>query len=405
MTLEEDGVKVSLSVNFYRFQLSRLKGSFVGYGYSNSGGTADEDAFWTIQDKFDGSDTLQTWDAYYRAKVLETCKIYLIGLWVFEKNNLTLADTTVTNIETELEEILNDFGSGSKTKLNAVLQPYGVNYKMLKTVFETEAKLETAEIFLYGENASKIGTETKDAFLGEHYLRFKQIFYANYAYEYLRDTNGDIIYYDEDGAVLYDTVNGYARTENGTTVYYLTPESKQIAYDTVNGSPKYKTDSSGNVVRRTLTEEEAANVLSDAQTAYEQIKDSTEAEFENLLAAENGTSEYTDGYYLLRGTDYTSVSDDLGYLTEIEQKLDLMKVGEVAWLVSDSGYHIIRRYEPTSGAYDMEVNEVWFTSFADNLMGELFLEECEKHLANIGVKENVLASAPSLAEIEPNYSF
>lgn len=401
MTLDREDTKVSLSVNFYRFQLSRLKGSFVGYGYTNGGGSASDAAFWAIQDKFDGGDQLQTWDEYYRAQVLETCKIYLIGLWVFEKNGLKLSDAAKQNIEEELQNIVNDYGDGSKTKLNAVLKPYGVNYKLLKNAYETEAKLEIAQDFLYGANASGLGETVKEEYLNAHYFRFKQIFYAKYDYEYIVDKNGDKVYYDESGNILYDTANGYERDG----VYYLSRESEQIAYDKVNGTPKYKTDDKGNVIRRELTAEELATVRSDAETTYAAVKEATETAFENVLAAENAESQFTDGYYLLRGTDYSSVSADLAYLSEIERLLEGMAVGEVGRLESDSGYHIIRRYAPTKGAYDLEVNEVWFSGFAEGLMAELFLKECETYLPKIAVNGSVLASAPSLADIDPNYYF
>ena len=399
MTLDRDGVKVSLSVNFYRFQLSRLKGSFVGYGYTNGGGSASNAAFWSIRDKFDGSE-LQTWDEYYRAQVLETCKIYLVGLWVFEKNGLKLSEAAKTNIQEELDNIMSDYGDGSKTKLNAVLKPYGVNYKLLKSAYETEAKLETAQNFLYGANASKLGETVKEEYLNAHYLRFKQIFFATYDYEYIVDANGDKVYYDENGNVLYDT-SGYEKDG----VYYLTKDYTKIAYDVTNGSPKYKTDANGNVIRLELTKDELEKVEEDAKTTHDTVKDETETVFENVLAAENGESEFTDGYYLLRGTDYTSVSTDLAYLSEIEQTLEGMEIGQVKMLPSDSGYHIIRRYAPTKGAYAMEVNEVWFTTFADGLMAELFLDDAQTYLPQIAVKEAVLASAPSLADIEPNYYF
>lgn len=400
MTLDYEGTKVSLSVNFYRFQLSRLKGSFVGYGTTVNGVSASDAAFWSIQDKFDGSE-LQTQDEYYRAQVLETCKIYLIGLWVFEKNDLKLSETAKTNIQQELDDVVADYGNGSKTKLNAVLAPFGMNYRLLKDAYETEAKLETAQDFLYGVNAANLGENVKEEYLNAHYLRFKQVFYAKYDYEYIVDKNGDKVYYDDSGNVLYDTVNGYKRGD----IYYLSSTSETIAYDRVNGTPKYKTDSKGNVIRRELTAEELATVRSDAETTYAAVKDATEAAFENVLAAENAESQFTDGYYLLRGTDYASVSADLAYLSEIERLLEGMEIGEVGWLESDSGYHIIRRYAPTAGAYDMEVNEVWFSGFADGLMAELFLEKCESFFPQIAVNESVLASAPSLAEIDPNDYF
>ena len=402
MTLNYEGVKVTLSVNFYRFQLSRMKGSFVGYGYTNNGVGAKDAAFWTTQDKFDGSDQIQTWDEYYRAQVLEDCKYYLIGLWYFKKEGLSLSETAKTNIQQELDDIVADFGDGSKTKLNAILAPFGMNYRLLKDAYETEAKLEAVQNALY----ATLGDTIKNEYLNEHYLHFKQIFFAKYEYEYIKDGNGDIVYYDDSGNILYDTENGYRKTENGKTVYYSSESYEHIQYDTVNGTPKHQTDAkTGEKIRRELTEEELAKVQSDAEAAYNAIKDASNDVFEARMLSENGENEYTDGYYLLRGTDYTTISSDLAYLAEIEKELDSMTVGETEMLESNDGYHIIRRYAPTDKAYNMEVNEDWFSTFADGLAAEVFLKNCELYLPQIAVKDSILSSVPSIAEIEPNYYF
>lgn len=414
MTLNYEKTKVTLSVNFYRFQLSRLKGSFVGYGYTNNGGSASDDAFWAIQDTFGDSGQLQTWDEYYRAQVLETCKIYLVGLWYFKKEGLSLSETAKTNIQQELDDIVADYGNGSKTKLNAVLAPFGMNYRLLKDAYETEAKLETVQNFLYGTNAATLGENVKNEYLNAHYLHFKQIFFAKYEYEYIKDVNGDTVYYDGNGNILYDETNGYTHKddknnpitdENGKTVYYISDSSEKINYDKVNGNPKYKTDANGNVIRRELTQDELASVKSDAEATFSAVKDATAEVFEARMLSENGESEYSDGYYLLRGTDYSAVSSDLAYLSQIAEMLDSMTVGEVKMLESTDGYHIIRRYAPTDGAYDMEVNEVWFSTFADGLMAELFLKKCDLYLPQISVSDSVLSSVPSIADIEPNYYF
>lgn len=414
MTLNYEGTKVTLSVNFYRFQLSRLKGSFVGYGTTKNGVGANDASFWSIQDKFDGSDRLQTQDEYYRAQVLETCKIYLIGLWYFKKEGLSLSETAKENIQQELDDLVADYGNGSKTKLNAVLAPFGMNYRLLKDAYETEAKLETVQDYLYGANAATLGENVKNEYLNSHYLRFKQILIAKYEYEYIKDVNGDTVYYDESGNILYDETYGYTHKdgngnpvtdENSKTVYFLSEISEKIKYDKVNGSPKYKTDANGNVIRRELSEEELAAVKSDAEATFSAVSNATDDVFESRMLSENGESQYTDGYYLLRDTDYTAISSDLAYLSQIAEMLDSMTVGQTEMIESNDGYHIIRRYTPTNGAYDMEANEVWFSTFADGLMAELFLKNCDLYLSQIAVNESVNASVPSIADIEPNYYF
>ena len=54
MTLEKDGIKVSLSVNMYELMLSRGKGSLIEQKNSVNGMYANQEGFWNYQSKFDG---------------------------------------------------------------------------------------------------------------------------------------------------------------------------------------------------------------------------------------------------------------------------------------------------------------------------------------------------------------
>ena len=184
LSINKDGKKATFSANHYQLLLSRLKGAFVSYGYSNeSGAAADSEKFWNVQDTFDGQ-TLQTWDDYYREQVLNDCRTYTVAVWLFETNGLKLSKTALDAIQQDMEDLINDYGSGSKTRLNAVLSDYGVNYDLLKDFYTVDAKVDALKEFLYGSNASGLGTNVKDQYLNDHYLRFKQIFFANYDYVY-----------------------------------------------------------------------------------------------------------------------------------------------------------------------------------------------------------------------------
>lgn len=414
LTLDHEGIRVSVSVNEYRFLLARLKGAFIGYGYTDeNGANASQDSFWTLLDTYDG-ETLQSRDDYYRAAVLENARRYLVGLWLFEKNKLTLSDTAKENIQQELDDILADYGSGSKTRLNAVLSAYGVNYDLLREAFEIEAKCETVMNFLYGVDASGVGNNVKDQYLNAHYLRFRQIFFANYSYVYCTDANGDTVYYDkETGKILYDTVNGFPHTDtsgerlcdsDGQVIRYVSYDSGRIAYDKQNGTPAIDYDSSGTALTREMTEEERAVAETHAKDLAESAKEFSDSEFEAAILEENGQSTYTDGYYLLRGADFSS-ADGAETLTLIAEQLETMEVGQTALVVSSSGWHVIRRYAPTSGAYNDAANEAWFTTFADGLMEELFEKECQEYLGLIRMDDAVYATVPPIREIEANYYF
>ena len=105
LTLEKDGIKVSISVNVYELLLSRMKGTLAFYGYTANGVNATSDAFWDYTDKFNGTD-LQTIDEYYRNQILGNCKTFLVALYLFEREGLTLSAAAEAKIEDKLRELV-----------------------------------------------------------------------------------------------------------------------------------------------------------------------------------------------------------------------------------------------------------------------------------------------------------
>ena len=126
LTLKVDGKTYSISVNLYELMLSITKGSLDAYGYTLQGKRPTDSAFWDMMDTFDGL-TYQTAEAYYRKKVLEDCKTYLVALYLFDQYGLKLSESVLQEIEDTMEEFVLTDGEGSKTKLNSVLAEYGVN--------------------------------------------------------------------------------------------------------------------------------------------------------------------------------------------------------------------------------------------------------------------------------------
>lgn len=421
LSLKKDGVSVKFSVNLYQLMLTRMKGDLTIYGTQYNGVNAANDAYWSYQDKFNGTD-LQTIDEYYCDLILNNCYTYLTTLYLFEKEGLSLSATDEEEIEDRLEELIQTDGDGSKTKLNAVLSAYGVNYDILKEAYTLEKKLDALQAHLYGENASNVGSVVKNEYMNENYVHFRQIFIAGYAYIYETDSNGDVIYYRTDGekadSICYDTYNGVTGTNedgsvildsNGDKVYFVNDGTfTKIAYDATNGKPTYVTDENGVYQTTTLTEDELKKVSDRAQSLYSQVQNATAAEFEAAIAKESedtvDNSEYSDGIYLQRYIDYAAGSGT-SHLAEIVAKLENMEVGEVALVSSTSGYHIIMKYANTENAYENEANETWFDGFTENLITSLFLEECQKHFADIKLDEAVLADAPTMKEVGVNYYY
>ncbi len=423
LSLKKDGVKVELSVNIYELMLSRMKGNLCYYGYTANGVTADKSDFWSFQDKFDG-EKLQTTDEYYRDMILENCKTYLAALYLFEKADLSLSAKAEEDIEKALYELVRTDGDGSKTKLNAVLAAYGVNYDMLKEIYTMEAKVAAVKTHLYGDNAEKIGPNIKDEFMRDNYVHFRQIFLPSYNYIKETDKNGDVIYYYTEGTkkdhVYYDIYNGEVgynedgskmTDENGDVMYFVKgTDSQKIAYDSIHGEASYvvKEDGSGYKTEE-MTEKELKELATRAEGLYEKLKDSTDAEFESAISQEDTNtavgSEYDDGYYLQKNLDYLSMGESNKYLSDIVKALDGMEDGNVAMIESIYGYHIIKKYPYTENAYEKEENETWFENFNSKLIEMLFLEECEQLFSEITVKEDILATAPSMKEVGINYNY
>ena len=426
LTLDKDGVKVTFSVNLYEFMLSRMKGALVSGGYTVGGYTPEQDAFWEYQDTFNGAD-IQTLGEYYGDLILENCRTYLAAMWYFESMGLTLSESQQQSIEDRLDDVLQEHGDGSKTKLNSVLSGYGINYSMLREVYTLEEMVNTVQTAKYGANASLVGHNLKEDFLAENYVHFKQIFFPYYRYIYVTDANGDTVYYVEESqlkTIAYDTVNGYEGTDengapitdaNGDTIYYATPnyneeESPRIAYDTVNGVPSYVLDDDGVAKTEELTEEEREALNKEADALYLELQNCTAAEFEAAMAKHNEEYDneeiYTDGYYLQKNVDYAAVGSDFAYFADIITAMDAMEDGDIVKITSDAaGYHIIMKYAPTPGAYDEEINEPWFQNFNSSLVEKLFLDECYTISPEIELDAKVLASATDIKRIGSNYYF
>ena len=422
MTLKKDGISVEISVNLYELMLSRMKGNLCYYGYTANGVKASESAFWSFQDKFDG-ETFETIDEYYSGMILDNCKTYLAALYLFEKEGLSLSAKAEKEIEERLSEILKTDGEGSKTKLNAVLSAYGVNYNLLKEAYILQAKVDAVQEHLYGKNAENVGPTVKDEFMRENYVHFRQIFLPSYNYVYETDKNGDVIYYytegekkdrvcyDENGVIGYNEDGSKITDAKGDVIRFVDDGAfTKIAYNKVHGKPAYVMKSNSSEYQTTsMTEEELKALANRAEGLFESLKNSTNAEFEAAIAKEDTNAaigtDYDDGYYLQKNLDYLSTGESNKYLSDIIEALDGLEDGGVAIVESIYGYHIVKKYPHTEKAYEKEENTTWFENFATDLVEKLFLEECDKLFADIQIKENVLAAAPTMKQVGINYYY
>ena len=401
LTLEADGKKYTYSVNLYELHLSALKGNLVAAGITANGLSPTNEKFWKVKDSIDGKN--QTLNEYYLETAMEECKYALVGLYLFDKYKLSLSEAEKEKIEQDLDELIKTDGEGSKTALNRVLADYGVNFDMMRQQYTNKVKISAVQNYLY----TLIGENIKEAYLNENYVHFNQIFLASYHYEYETDKNGDVIYYDADGKVLYKETS-FKETVGGVTVYYTDSEKTAYSYDTENGAPAPKINSEGTDYKKTpMTEEELEALANRANLLATQLADATLTEFNAAVLKESddktAAKTYTDGYYIKKtaqaNADYANA-----YATLLDA-LSTMKTDEVRAVKSENGYHIVMKLDNTKKAYELDANAAWFESFASGLAYQNYREECEPYLSSVKIDEAALEKARDMSQVPVNYFY
>ncbi len=420
LTLEKDGTTATVSVNLYELMLSRIKGSLAGSGVTSGGYAPTDPSFWNTVDKFGDSDKQQTLAEFYSAMILENCKTYVAAEWLFDTEGLTLSDAAVGDVDSRLKDLVSTYGT--KTKLNAVLADYGVNYTMLRDAYLLEAKVSALQEHYFGKDGALIGENIKNQYVADHYVRIQQILLPLYRYKYVTDKNGDEIYYKKDSTlkrIAYDEdealyvrrpdpnhPDDWVRDENDDVIWYISTNYTKIAYDTENGIRRYVLDKHGKAATKGPSAEQKKARRAEGEQVLAAMTGAAPQTFEAEMAKRNeyaaGEDQYTDGYYLNIDTDYAAAGDSFSYLSEITAQLKDAAIGTTVLAESADGIHIVRKYAPTEGAYGMEVNAPWFTAFSSALVEELFLEKCRALFDSITVDAEILASATDIRRIGAN---
>ena len=396
----------SIPASFYSLLLSRMKGSLSVSGYD-----VRSAEFWS--ETVEG--TTLTYEEYFNASVLESCKNYLCALVLFGEAGLTLPASVKAEIEEEIEFYisLGYIGGGDVEKFNALIEKYGVDADSLKVAYEIEAKYSYLLSYLYGSDASLVRATVKEEFYEDNYYRFKQILLPNFYYLYETDEFGGEIYFDEEsGRRLYDDENGSVRYDengsrikdkNGDTIYF--DDEGNILYDKVNGKRSVILDENGEAKQYAYTDAEIAERGEQAREILALLASCDEATFEAKMAEYNvsyGESEsYPDGYYLSR-VESAGYSD---YMLEMLEALEAADVGDTLLVESEYGYHVIMKYALDEGKYADGNYAEWFAAFNDSLISELFAEKCAPIKANITVNEENVKSAESIRTIGANTDY
>lgn len=400
---ECDGIELPLF--FYEFMMSRVKGSLARNQYK-----VTTPNFWYTVIEGDG----RTYEEFYNDYVLERCKYYLAALVIFEQEGLTLPQSKLQEIDEEIQFYIEYDGEGSEDDFNASIRKLGVDAEALRRCYIIEAKYEYLMTYLYGDG-ELIGDVVKDDYYENNYIRFKQILFRKYKYEYEYDEQGNLMYFDPStGKPIYDTENGGVKyDENGSrlkdsygvTIYF--DETGKILYDTNNGRPSEKLDENGDAIKIYYGDSQLYSRLNEANEIAASITREDYAAFEAKLAEVNGEEmifeTYTDGYYLSRLEEENYIEYE--YIKVILAGLEDMDEGEVAVIESEHGYHVVMRYELDDAKYNDSEYSYWFGDLNEKIILDLFRQKIDEVLPEIAVNEENIARARSITRVGINYDY
>lgn len=308
--MEYEGETVTL--NMYRYWTSQIKSNYVS-------SSNDTDSYWDT--KYANG---ETYEQKMREIIDFNVKINLVCQQLFKEMGLTADAKDVADLETGLNDLLVSYGS--KSELNAMLGNYGINYNMLKEIYEIELKTTTVYDSLYGESgARRIDDSKLDAYYKDNYSRIDMI-------------------------MIYDT-SEYVLDENGKPVFDDTKNSYEM---------------------KVLTEEEskAKNALADDIMKKIEAGES----FDDLKAAHNEDpqgEQFKDGYYI-------SSNDISIYGAGIVSEINGMEIGDVKKYDDGNIIYIMKRKELTDKPYADE-------NYVDQF--ENLLDYCEQADFNLYMEE------------------
>lgn len=402
-----------MSINTYMLLLSRMKGNLASsYAFGNQ---AKLDSFWDIViDASSGG----TYNKYYTSLVLDNAKTYLAALALFDEMGLELPDSTLEEIDEEIDALIMSDGNGSKANLNAKLAEYGANIDVLRDAYIMEAKIALLSDTLFGEGGALIDASNYERYYKENYVKFRHIFFYFTEVVYETDVNGDDIYYSNlsDKVIAYDTSATQKKDENGEVVkddnkdiVYVTVDAEgkeRIAYDKKDSQRSPVLDDGGNIVTRKMNSDELIALSDKVQSIMEnEAREGEYALFDSLVekyGEDEGMANYPNGYYLTENSDYDA--------PEVVEALFGMADGEIRRVESDYGIHIVMKYKLDDGGYAKEENKDFFVtesgtySFLNLLKSQLLEEKIASYKERIVVDEALLTTV-DMKSVGANFNY
>lgn len=278
--------------------------------------------------------------------VIHNVKMTLVCEQLFDDYRLSITHSAEDTVNEYINDFVTEYAEGSKSKLNAALGNYGINMKMLKTIYLRDEKTSALYDALYGSGGIIGLTDSdREEYLNENYVRVRHI-YVNSAYAYS---------YDEDGM------------------------------------PEYTDE--GNLKTRPLTSEEL-----EAKQALVDAIDTSLAEggnFEEIYEAFSEDRYYKNGYY---------ISENMDFIDDVKKSAFELEVGEYVKIESDYGTHYIKRLEMDEKPWANDDNKDFFDDYDTTVSESLFAEMVESYIDLVETDDEILAQY-TMEESPINYRF
>ena len=310
VVLEYDGVNITEKM--YNYWFITLKKYYVDQ-YSD---ITDSQESWNTE----LGDTGQTYAQFVDAKIKDQICYYLAGNVLFKEYGLKLEDSVKENIQLEIDDAINSFGS--RSQYNSYLERnYGIDSNDMYSIKVFEQKFYRLYEYLYDEDTgTEMATdEEKDEYFLNNYARIKYLMVLK-KYDYKYDEDGDRV-----------------------------------------------TDSTGNYVLESISDEEAAARKDLATLYYNNIKDGSKTMDEYLEEKYSDIAKtFPNGYYVVQNIYYSTL-----FTTTIITAAFDIEPGEVTMTENEDAYFIIERLELEEKAYE-GADKSQFSNLSEYAVGEKF---------------------------------
>lgn len=389
----------AMTLNTYELLLSRMKGTLELSGYPT-----DEDSFWDQIISTKG----ETYDDYFCSSVLDEAKKMLVQLYLYEEvYGLTLPQKQLAAVDEFISDVLTLNFDGSTSDFNRYLSNFGVNLEILRENYMTEEKIDHLGTYI----SSITSDAAREQYYNENYACFRQILLPLYEYRYVTDANGDTVYYYETSDKIYydvtaatqkDAQGNTIKDENGDIVRYT--EDGRIAYNTTKGVKRGLDEDNDGYVDYTELDDDMKTIVTDRANKLSTLIANGDFEVFEQYGEQWSSDEvwraYPDGIYVNLNQGY-----QINYMDDIQAALANMKVGDTALVQSENAYHFIMKYELAEQGYNNKANADWFGAFEDEVVESILDAICAEHLDKVVVDTEVLAKTKGMKEIGANSEY